>query len=276
MITASLGRRVALSGFLCAFVVVVSACSTASSEPPPVVTPPDFPNELPGMTRLTERGFVQAVEDGWGEAFSPGPPTFAAQADPTAPKSPPGVMVVTYRAGFEGGFEPINTFKTFAGSNETLYVSFWVKFSSNWVGHPSGVNKIFHIFIANINRVYLSAQGVGQGIPLQPQIRLQQVNYAGGFVNLTPNLVPSIALSPGTWHRWEFLLITNTCANTDGVATWWIDGVKVGHYANIGYVNATQSHSWGSINWAPTWGGIGTLVSTPQSMSLDHIYVSGR
>lgn len=236
------------------------------------------PNQPDGMTKITERPFLTPVEDGWAEAFQP-PATasYTALVDTDDRMlSKPSAMVSTIKTGFLGGTEPINTFKVISAPVETLYVSFTVKLSPNWVGHPnSGVNKILHIFIAGINRVALSAQGTNAGA-LQPQLRLQQISSNGGFRNLAPNIVTGATISRGEWHRWDFIVITNTAGNADGKAIFWLDGVKVGEYADIGYVTATQTHNWTSINWAPTWGGTGNTVSADQWMAIDHIYISGR
>jgi trimeric autotransporter adhesin len=232
------------------------------------------PNELPGMVLDSERGFDGLTHPLWGDGFPSS--NLSIVSDPSAPKSPTSVGRVRYSATFTGGYEPINAYRTLVPAAETLYVSFWVKFSGNWVGHPSGVNKIFHIFIGGLNRVYLSAQGTGTTGNLQPQVRLQQVNYGGGFVNLTPNLAPTTTLVRDQWHRWDVLLIANTGGNLDGRAEWWIDNVKVGQHSGISYVNETQGHNWVSVNLAPTWGGTGSTPGVEQYIFIDNVYISVR
>lgn len=235
-----------------------------------------YPNEPPGLVKISERTFDALLEDGWQTAFHA---NLSIISDIFGPKSGPGAGKVVYPAGFVGGNEPINDFKLLdvVTPSETLYVSFWIKFSPNFNGHPgSGVNKIFHIFIAGVNRVFLDADGRGTTSSFEPRINLQQINSDGGFRNLTPNLVPTARMNRDQWYRWEFVLVTNTAGNADGSAEWWLDGVKVGQYNNIGYVRADQAHTWRSLNWAPTWGGSGSTVSAEQSMMVDHIYISGR
>jgi hypothetical protein len=151
-----------------------------------------------------------------------------------------------------------------------------VKFSSNWVGHPaSGVNKILHMWIAGVNRVFLAAYGSGSD-PLQADVYLQQIASNNGSAKLTPNLNSSAAtIKRGQWQRWELLLTTNTAGNADGSAQWWIDGIRVGAYYNLGYVGASDDHTWQFTEWAPTWGGLGDAIAAAQSEQIDHIYVSG-
>lgn len=267
-----------VAGALIVGVLGTLSCSAGKMPTVPSIDPPDpYPNQGAGMTKISERTFDAVLEDGWQDAFSL-PATASRVVERLAsPKSSGGYVTVTYRTGFQAGTEPINNYKVIDASVGTLYVSFWLKFSPLWEGHPnSGVNKILHIFIAGTNRVFLDANGRGTTAALQPRVALQQIASDGGFRNLLPNLVPTITLSRGIWYRWEFLLKANTEGLANGSATWWIDGVKVGEYNNIGFVRADQVHTWRSVNWAPTWGGSGGTVATDQSMSFDHLYISGK
>lgn len=241
--------------------------------PPPN---PAYPHEPAGFTKLTERSFTTLVESGWDTTAASGSDTnFSIRSDASAPKSPPSVGQIFYPAGFVGGGEPVNVFKYGFTGNTRLYASFWVRFSPNWVGHPSsGVNKIFHFIIANVNKVFLSAQGFDSD-PLQATVFLQQVPGVDGRV-LDPNLnTGSAQIIRGHWHRWELLLTTNTGSQFNGSAEWWIDGVRVGSYSDIAYVGSGESHTWDGIQWAPTWGGGPVTLQAAQNQQIDHVYISG-
>ncbi len=271
-------RRSPASRFAVASVLALLAAVGCGAEPTPppvvvVVPPPQHPNLPFGAVKIAERGFSQAVEDGWQVAFDSSL-TFLAVSD--APQSPPTIGVVTYRAGFIAGNEPINVFRVLPAAVETLYVSFWVKFSPGWVGHPaSGVNKILHIFISGRNRVVFSATG-SNASGLVPQLRLQEINSTSGVRNLDPNIVPLARIIRGLWHRWDIVLITNSAGNADGVAKWWLDGILVADHTDVPYVTAAQGHGWTSVNWAPTWGGVGGTVPAIQTQSLDNIFLAGK
>jgi hypothetical protein len=230
-----------------------------------------WPNEPAGFTPVFERRFDAVSELGWGASA-----LLAIVADPTAPKSAPLVGQVTYPAGFGGGYEPASTWldgKDALGYTR-LYVSFWVKLSSNWQGHNSGVNKIGFVWQHSNPVVYFSEQGSGGG-PLEAQLRLQNTPVPAR--DLTPNLA-SVSLTRGQWHRWEVVLVANTGDLANGEAHWWIDGVKVGEYRDVDYGSSAQPKAWGGpeISWMPIWGGIGDTVAQTMYMWMDHFYVSGR
>src|SRR5205807_169045 len=71
-----------------------------------------------------------------------------------------------------------------------LYMAAWVKYSPNFQGHNSLVNKIFHFWINDQagagNHLIISAQGSGSD-PLYPAIRLQGVQAGGNQSGTTGN-----------------------------------------------------------------------------------------
>jgi len=154
-----------------------------------------------------------------------------------------------------------------------LYVSFWVKLSSNWQGHGSEVNKIGFVWLHGNPCVFFVPTGTGSG-PLEPMIWLQ--NIPTGGQRLPANLNP-VEFTRGGWHRWELVLVVNTGDLANGEAHWWIDGVKVGEYRNIEYGTSAESKFWGDeLSWRPIWGGVGDAVTQTMYMWMDHYYVSGK
>jgi hypothetical protein len=233
-----------------------------------------WPNEPAGMRVISERKFDAKNEASWKDEPSA---DFSIEQDADAPKSPTSVGEAYYPAGFVAGSEPISVNRDLGSTAHSLYISFWVKFSPNWFGQAAS-NKIVHIFISDVNRVFLYGLGEGSA-PMSPRVGLQQVpvaNGAFGSRDLRPNLIPDAKLLPGRWHRWELLLTSNTGGNSDGQADWWLDGVHVGSYSDLAIVTASQGHTWQILQWAPTWGGIGGAVPAGQYMRMDHIYISGK
>lgn len=231
-----------------------------------------YPNEPPGYTKITERGFDARIEDGWTDR--PGQ-NFIIFPDPSVPRSQPNTGRAQFPLGFQGGSGPISTGRSLGGNYKEIYVSFWIRFSSNWDGHTAYVNKIWHIWINGVNRVYLTSQGVNAG-PMQPQVNLQQVNENPVSRNLTPNVTHSQLMTRGQWHRWEIVLRANTPGQPDGRADWWVDGVQVGSYSGINYIVAGGNPRWTDVVWNPTWGGVGDVVPATQFMDIDHVYISGK
>jgi hypothetical protein len=249
-----------------------NASLTVSSPPPPgSITS----NEPAGMTVLTERAFSALNEDGWTNT---GSSDYKIVADATAPKSPSNVGQIRFPAGFGSGNAPAVLEKVWSGTQKTLYVSFWVKLSSNWVGNAAGVNKIFHFWIGGSNRLVLNARGVGTG-KLLTEVELQGIkaggNYDAGTTALfTANLGPTGELVRNQWLHWEAVFIGNSSGIANGSVDWWVNGTKVGHYGGLQFVSGAGY--WEEMEWSPTYGGSGGVVPADQYQWIDHIYVSGK
>jgi hypothetical protein len=240
--------------------------------PPP---PPTGTNEPTGMTVLTERSFSALNENGWTNT---GGSSYSIVADASAPRSPSSVGQVKFPAGFGSGNAPVVLEKAWSTTNKTLYVSFWVKFSSNWDGNDSGVNKIFHFWIGGSNRLVLNARGVGSG-RLLTEVELQGIkaggNYDAGTTALfTANLGPTGELVRNQWLHWEAVFVGNSSGVANGTVDWWADGVKVGHYSGLQFV--AGAGLWEELEWSPTYGGFGAAVPADQYQWIDHLYISGK
>lgn len=241
--------------------------------------------EPPGMTVLTERPFSAVDEDGWGVPTPPDINYYTIVSDPDGPRSGPLVAAIRFPAGFSGGNSPAFSEKSLGSTAGTLYVSMWIKLSSNWVGHPTGTNKVLHFWVADLNRVFAFIDGSGS-TELQPYVGLQGIsapyNDGAGQVSTSVNLRPNVAgqtgvqIVRGRWYRWEIVFQVNTGGSANGTADWWIDGVKVGHYRGIPYVSANQSRFFNVMRWDPTWGGRSGTVPADQFMYMDHVYISGK
>ena len=204
---------------------------------------------------------------------------FSIVSDATAPNSPSSIGQVLFPAGFSGGGEPVSLYKVLSPSYRTLYISLWLKVSSNWQGHPTLVNKMIHLntgTASGANHVVPTIWGSGNGT-LQAGVLLQGIVTDGTgktAVNLYPNLGPRGEIVRGRWHHWEMIFVGNTSGAQNASAEWWLDGVKVGSYTGMQYVSGNSY--WDQLAWAPTWGGGGSTVSANMTMSFDHIRVTGK
>jgi hypothetical protein len=183
---------------------------------------------------------------------------------------------ILYPAGFAGGGEPVNVYTVLSPQYRTLYLGIWLKMSSNWQGHPTLVNKMIHLFTGGSNHVVPTIWGSGNGM-LQAGVLLQGVVTDGtgkSASNLYPNLGPTGEIHRGQWHHLEYVFIGNTSGTANASAEWWLDGVKVGSYTNMQYVSGNSA--WEQLSWSPTWGGLGSTVTSAMTMSFDHIRVSGK
>jgi hypothetical protein len=242
---------------------------TVTAAPPP---PPPGSVEPSGMTTLTERPFSALNEDGWASQGD-----YSIQSDATAPYSPSSVGQIRFSAGFGSGNAPAVLEKVWSGSNKTLYVSFWLKLSSNWYGNDAGVNKVFHFWIGDSNRLVLNARGTGNGT-LTAEVELQGViaggNYDGGTTALfEPNLA-SGTIVRGQWLHWEAIFTGNSSGTADGKVEWWINSTKVGSYSGLQFISGTGI--WQEMEWSPTYGGSGAPVPATQYQWIDHVRISGK
>ena len=242
----------------------------------PAPPPPGGSVEPPGLTVLSDRPFnsttstYTAGEDGWWDSGGGGGMTIVADA--TAPQSPSNVGRMNFPAGFVGGSSPASLERPIKVT--TLYVATWVKFSSNWEGHPSsGVNKILHLWIGGLNHLVITAAGTGSG-PLTARISLQSITSGGNAEGGVTGIYESTAeFKRGQWHKIEVIALANT-AGANGSVKLYLDGVLATSCSGIQFVPG--SGVWDLAMWSPTWGGIGDRVTADQYMYMDHIYVSGK
>ena len=230
-------------------------------------------NEPSGMTFIDERAFNTLTEND-----TPHTPYWVSSGgtivqDATAPHSPSNVIRATYTAGAPGGSGPMSTLVEGQGiSNRVLYVTWAGKYSSNFYGHLTGVNKQTY-FGANggVGQVYFEAYGVGTN-RLAPNIVLQASLATDGVFD--PNLVPGAVVPRNQWFYIEIVLTGNTAGNADGSVDWFINGVHVGNRS--GLIFTTAATSWDRFQFDPIWGGIGDTVPATMTLDLDHIYLSGK
>jgi PKD repeat protein len=246
------------------------------------VTKPDtILAEPAGMTKLTETGFNCINGCGeWGAWDAQYAEAATMGVDPTAPKSPGAVVRMNYLPLLRGGWAPMS----FAPGNNTLpqkktiYVAIWMKLSSNFQGHPSGVNKVLHFWTKNgRNTIVFIFRGSGSGT-LVPAFATQGMSgpYQGATevnFNSRPEACTTVR---DRWHRYEMVLTNNTPGGPDGTAQLWMDGAMCLNVSGLTYVGAGQNNKWEQIWWSPTWGGVNGSVFAPFAQVVDHIYVSGK
>jgi len=227
-------------------------------------------NEPSGFIPVSRREFLERVEEGWTDR---GDAAFQIVRDPGAPMSPPDIGRARYPRGFLSGRGPILTEVELPPRSRGLYLSFWMRLSPNWVGHPTSVNKIFHLWIGGSNRVYLSAHGKGPG-PYVPQVNLQGIPGPQIARDLNPRRSPRILIRRNEWVHWELILWANHQGQRDGSVEWWINGEPAGKETNFAYTAPRLRSEWERVTWNPTWGGGGPVLREPIYMDMDEVYVS--
>lgn len=231
-----------------------------------------YSHEPSGFTPIANREFNNVEE--WDWIYNE-ENRFTIEIDSTAPVSPPFIGRAFFPKGWKGGYEPIATEQPISEYNVTkLYVSFFVKVSENWQGHPV-YDKISYIWTHSKPVVMVGYVG-GNANPLYSEVRIQDTPYGSdGAINFASNL-NNVEIIRGKWHQWEIILISNTGNNRDGEIHWWLDGVKVGEYKNVSFGSAEQGKIWDVIAWRPVWGGGPATVEEDMYMYFDHYYASGK
>jgi hypothetical protein len=286
--TYRLSRRLALT-HLALLTLLVLSCSDAqapsheasvntSSDTNPEVQPVSFstvttgnPNEPAGFVAINTRAFNQKVESGWRTRTDP---EFSIIQSSAAPESPNGVGKAFFPIGLKGGNGPTSTWYVFPSPRNNLYVSFWIKLSSNWKGHFSNSNKVLNFWIDGNNRVVLKVRGA-YSKPLWVNVKMQNVAMSPAAYDLDPNQAAKGSIIRGQWHHIEYVLRANTASNYNGSMTWWVDGAMAGSHSNLRFVSGTQKHQWTQVVWNPVWGGAGDILDQNQDMQIDHVYISG-
>lgn len=251
-----------------------------------------FLNEPASFVELTTHRFTDtfnAPDSDWAWSNGAGNFSLVTGQTPGSP-SPDTVGYVVYPDGFAGGSAPGNWYTTNAGADidslqsDSIYTTIWLKVSSNFYGHTSGVNKVIFTTTDGYasNPLYTSVQGSGNGVLLY-QVRSQGTTIPN--TNFTGNTAYSDTITRNTWHKIEHLYILNTTsADSNGVVKVWIDGLLTHDYTNAFLWNPTggdstaYKHEWNNTKWNPYWGGTGgslDIGGDSMYMWLDHFYVSG-
>ncbi len=206
-------------------------------------------------------------------------------ADPTAPGSPPGVIVTRYPKGFEAGRGPVywngwDSAGSMRGQKRELYVSMWIKLDGEDFEAAPAVTKLGFIgYGQNPERV-----GVNQGffyIPngrpprIAPRFKLGfiQQNHVSG--SLQQNTERRPVMTAGRWHHWEAVLRLNDMGRANGSFQMWVDGTQIMSHRDVVYRTAAQPNGFTMFTWNPTWGGLHATKTREDRILIDDVYLSG-
>lgn len=253
--------------------------------------------DLPG-TYTVPTGYeidCSAAPDGvYTPSYGPVTPRDASSYSPgggvTAPASPPGsppdILEFKYPAGMQQGIAPaVLASENFTTRGWTeLWLGAFLQPSSNFYGHPSGINKML---IANIHGkpcLVLSATGSGTG-GLTWELRLQDLGVGTSAINISSGR----SALRGRWQRAEIQAIANTPGSLDGILRLWLSTydasgalvsgpTKVIERTDIGWCATGSSRVWNSSSISPIWGGNepGVVVPATQYLWADHFITAGK
>ena len=105
----------------------------------------------------------------------------------------------------------------------------------------------------------------------------------GSNLALPQNLNLSKTVVVGQVHHFEQVLTLGTAGAANGTWDWWLDGVHIGSYSNVPFINASYAGSGGNglsgfwgWQFSPYWGGSGGPNKTRSDVIyLGYTYISG-
>jgi hypothetical protein len=166
----------------------------------------------------------------------------------------------------EGGINRLWTPRVPGGSAREAYIHAWWKISENWVGHPSGVNKVFYLSDRKhsiIVAVSCSGAGGPIGVRVVTQGSLKSKSYFGGKGKI----------QRGKWQEWELLLRAPEPGGGNVSLLIWIDGKQVLD-VEMEPREPNVDNRFTHLNLDPIWGGRKGSLPEEQYFYCDTMYIS--
>ncbi len=265
------------------------------------------PNEPAGLTRFAEIDFAALPSAAGlpgtlsGNFYTEVSPAghMAVLTDPTALQSPNSVLQVDFEAGTVPGFEvgASGGYRQFGGwdgagvlSNteySDYYESTLLKIPTpDFETQEVGVKILGYWGVSNNNQplasgtgpteLYAIMRGSGTGTSVMSSWNLDMYTQGISSTYVPQNKNLSTKITAGTWHQFETYMKLNTIGQSDGIWKWWIDGVLIGDYESMQFINASQSSGFWGRSMNLVWGGQG---GTPKSRTdyiwFNRMYMSG-
>lgn len=205
-----------------------------------------------GYNALSALSCSVVAEPGWKVQLTGG--SFRSVVDPTSPDVTTGACELTYPQGFVDGRAPATYWTPLPGVSN-LYVRYWSKLSTNFVGHPVGFKQM----IAKTKAGWqLFPRLVGTGLTAG-------FTAEGSTIN-TALPAGKVTVSRGVWHLNEMLLTGS------GHVTYWLDGQVIVNASVAGFTPSV----WTELQWRPIEGGnMGWKTPAAQTETIDGVVVTG-
>lgn len=224
-----------------------------------------WPNRPSGWRTLSgSTDFRNGSNGGWGVKFAdgsrPAPRTVAISDSPVGSTHE---YRFDYPAGHSGGGGP-EAYMNISGNPQSVYVGMWIRYSQNWQGHPSCINKYLYLATTQASNAWSAVwyEACGSG---GSTLHSYQVNQTSGCGGAWRN--ESVLFERGRWHRVE---VIQTVGNPGRVRV-WVDGRLTTDVSacvsGSGMREATLSGIWGgvggSVNSSMFWGVAAVEIAAP-------------
>jgi hypothetical protein len=264
------------------------------------------PNEPSGLTRFAEEDFaglpallgnLGTLAGNFYHQVSPAG-HFALVTDPTALQSPTSVLQVDFESGTQPGYDVGTTggFRQFGGWDQggvlsnteysEYYESTMLKIpTADFETQSVGV-KILGYWGVDANnqpaatgpgpvQLYAIMRGAGS-TKIMSSWNVDMYTQGISSTALPQNKNLTTKLTAGTWHQFETYMKLNTIGQSNGIWKWWLDGVLIGDYENMQFINSTKSSGFWGRSMNLVWGGQG---GTPKTRTdyiwFNRMYMSG-
>ncbi len=265
-----------------------------------------YPNQPAGLTRFAEVNFnalpgaAGAAGTLAGNFFTLLSPAthMAIVSDATAPQGSSALQVdfeqgtqPGYEVGVSGGYRQFGGWDGPGALTNTEYSEYY---ESTWFKIPTadfetqevGVKILGYWGVGNNNQsratgtgpteLYALMRGSGTGTSIMSSWNLDMSTQGISSTYVPQNMNLGTKITAGSWHHFETYMKLNTIGQSNGVWKWWLDGVLIGDYENMQFINATQSSGFWGRAMNLVWGGQGGTAKTRTDHILfNHMYMSG-
>lgn len=284
--------------------ITASAAGVNGTASATIVLHPNQPSNLARIAEISfdglpgAAGILGTLAGNFYTLVSP-PAHMAIVSDPTAMQSAPSVLQMDFEAGTVPGYDvaPGDGYRQVGGwdlpsvlSNteySEYYESTMFKIPTpDFETQEVGVKILGYWGVGNNNQpaatgsgpteLYSIMRGSGTGTSIMSSWNLDMYTQGISSTVLKQNQNLSTKITAGTWHQFETYMKLNTIGQSNGVWKWWLDGVLLGDYENIQFINSSQSSGFFGRSLGLVWGGQG---GTPKTRTdyvwFDHMYMSG-
>lgn len=168
-----------------------------------------------------------------------------------------------------------------------FYVGHWIKWSPNWLWHPTG-SKIDY-FMDNQSQappndsfnIMVLVWGLEPGVILTPEPGCRggigstpQFVWGTGSYNLPQ--IGGVEFCPGIWYWVQFHIKMSTPGGANGIFEFWVNnGPPIMSSFDVRMGGPTHNGQWSAFSHSPEYGGGGTVtLPTEQDIWMDHTVIA--
>jgi hypothetical protein len=265
-------------------IVAFMASASLSCSGGTQATAPSVVTGTGGAGRLFSDDFESGTLDAWQDGINP---SLHRVATDSSAQSGSRYLAVTFPAGRDGGWLT----RFFLPGDDSMYVSYHVRFPSSW----SGGTKLVAFYGSRVDDQWsgmgkaglcptgtdffatmMLAEETGDPGPVRfytyyPAMRREPngVTCWGRYGDGSESYTPPLTLSPKVWHRIELSVRLNTPGQANGQQAFWIDGAQRGSWSGLSFRDTTDLR----LNAVQLVFSVTGGVPRPQELHVDNLVV---